>query len=345
MLSNVREALPAFALTLLLGVAVDLLGSRLIGALTRTRGWRTAEVTVNSLRGLPTLLGLILGVSLGAARLDLDPRTLATVTISLRAAAILVVTAKLAVLTGHLIRRLARREDAPLPSSTIFENVGRVLIWLLGSLIMLAALDVSITPLLAALGVGGLAMGLALQPTLENLFSGVQVLMSRQVEPGDFIRLETGEEGWVQDVTWRNTTIKMVSNNLIIVPNSIIGRSRIVNFTSADEQHGEVVPLGVAYDSDLEHVERVVREVATGVQREVDGAVKDHEPTVRFTAFGDFRIDMVAVLQVEQYKERLPARHEFLKRIHVRFAEEGIEIPYPRRTVQLVGDVRGEPDG
>lgn len=321
-----REALPIFVLTALLGIAIDLFRSRVFTSFARARGWRIAEVTADSLRGLPTLLFLIMGASLSAARLDLYPRTFATVTILLRAATVLVVTAKLAVLAGHLIGHLMRREATPLPSSSIFVNVGRILIWLLGSFAMLAVLDVSITPLLTAVGIGGLAISLALQPTLENLISGIQVLLSRQVKPGDFVRLDTGEEGSVQDVTWRNTTIKMSSNNLIIVPNSVISKSRIVNFTSGDEQHGEVVPLSVAYDSDLERVERVVREVATSVQREVDGAVEDHDPAVRFTAFGQSRIDMIAVLHVKRYQERIAVRHEFLKRIHARFAEEGIEI-------------------
>jgi small-conductance mechanosensitive channel len=335
--SNLSAALPILALTLLIGITADLVRSRILVPLAQNRGWRTIETTLKSLRGLTTMLAVIAGIGLASARFNLEPRTLANLNTALRAAAILVVTAKLATLTGHLTRLFTSREDAPLPSSTIFVNLGRGLMWLLGILILLAALDFSITPLLTALGVGGLAVGLALQPTLENLFSGVQVLMSRQIEPGDFVRLETGEEGWIEDVTWRNTTIKMVSNDLVIVPNATIGKSRIVNFTSADEQHSVVVELNVAYGSDLDQVERTVLEVAASVQREVDGATRAWDPLVRFTGFGDSSIGLIAVLRVTQYTDRFPVRHEFIKRINTQFIAEGIEIPFPQRTVHLAG--------
>jgi len=330
---NLAAALPLLAFVVLLGLAIDLIGSKLLVGIARRRGWRVAEVSIASLKGLPVLLAFALAVALFAQRLELDERTLATVISAAKAASIVIVTAKIARMTGHLIKLFTKREDTVLSSSTIFVNLGRVTVWLLGSLIVLATLDISITPLLTALGVAGLAVGLALQPTLENLFSGVQVLMSRQVEIGDFVRLETGEEGWIQDVTWRNTTIRTVSNDLVIAPNAAIGRSLIVNFTSDDEEHGLVVPLGVSYDSDLAHVERVVHEVAAQIQREAEDAVAGHDPSVRFTAFSDTRIDLIAVLRINHYSNRFKVRHEFLKRVHARFAEEGIEIPHLRQTL------------
>jgi small-conductance mechanosensitive channel len=127
----------------------------------------------------------------------------------------------------------------------------------------------------------------------------------------------------------------MVSNDLVIVPNATIAKSRIINFTSADEQHGVIVPLSVAYGSELDHVERVVREVAADIQTHAEGAVRDHEPPVRFTEFADSSVPIIAVLRVEQYSERFAVRHEFLKLIYTRFAEENIEIPFPQRTVHL----------
>ncbi|MDO9108576.1 MAG: mechanosensitive ion channel family protein, partial [Coriobacteriia bacterium] len=249
--------------------------------------------------------------------------------------AILAVTAKLAILAGRIVRIVTSRQDNPLPSSSIFVNLARGTIWVIGLLILLAALQVSIAPLVTALGVGGLAIGLALQPTLENLFGGVQVLMSRQIDAGDFIRLESGEEGWVRDVTWRNTTIQMVSNDLVIVPNALIAKSRIMNFTSLDEQHIVIVPVGVAFDSDLEHVEHVTAAVAAATQREIEGAVIDWEPPVRFYEFGDSAVRLRVVLRVERYDMRFPVLHAFIKRLHAAYAEENIEIPYPQTTVHM----------
>ena len=325
--------LPTLIVILVAGVAIDLVRSRLVARVARSRGWKAAEVSANALSGLPTLLAITLVVAMALERLGLDSRTLQVVLSLLKALVVLIVTAKLAILAGALIRLFTRREDTPISSSSIFVNLGRVVVWTLGLLTMLAALDVSITPLLTALGVAGLAVGLALQPTLENLFSGVQVLASRQVEIGDFVRLQTGEEGWIQDVTWRNTTLRTVSNDLVIAPNAAIGRSLVVNFTSHDEEHSIAIPLGVAYDADLTLADQVVREVALETQREAEHAIRDHEPSVHFTAFTDTRIDMIAVLRTDHYTNRFKVRSYFIKRLHERFAEEGLEIPHVRHAV------------
>lgn len=305
-----------------------------------------AQTTKHQMRGavarfvhwLPTLVALLLGVKFALPGLELPAHVALFVANASQVVLILAVTAKLAVLAGRLVRIATSREDAALPSSTIFVNLARGAVWVVGVLVLLAALDVSIAPLITALGVGGLAIGLALQPTLENLFGGIQVLMSRQVEPGDFIRLETGEEGWVRDVTWRNTTIEMLSNDLVIVPNALIAKSRVVNYTSLDEQHSVTVPVSVAYDSDLDHVEAVTLAAATSAQREIDGAVRDWVPAIRFYEFGDSAIRLRVVLRVERYDVRFAVLSEFIKRLHAAYQQAGIAIPYPQHTVHLVNE-------
>lgn len=341
MVTYAQEGLPVLAFVLAIGVAAEFIRAQIGVRLALARGWNATEVVATSLRGLPTILALIVGIGLAAARVDLEPRTMDTLAAVLRALAVLAVTAKAALLGGRLVRHMTSREDVPLPSSTIFVNLTLAITWILGALIMLAALDISITPLLTALGVGGLAVGLALQPTLENLFSGVQVLMSRQIEPGDFVQLESGEQGWVEDVTWRNTTIKLFSNDLVIVPNTTIAKSRIVNFTTTDAEHVTWVDIGVAYGSDLEEVERITVETARELQQDGTGSVPDYEPLFRFTDFGDSAIGLTVSLRSESIIDRWVLRHEFIKCIHKRYAEAGIEIPFPQRTVHLEGHPSG----
>lgn len=333
---NSGEVIAALLTATAIGFVFDTLIYRVWVAWARKRPRGISLSIARAVHWLPTVTALSVGLYVAGRQLELPPTGLATLGAAIRILLIGTVTLKLGALAGRLVRIYTSREDTVLPSSTIFVNLTRAAVWSIGVLVMLAALDVSITPFLTALGVGGLAVGLALQPTLENLFAGVQVLMSRQIEPGDFVRLESGEEGWVEDVTWRNTTIKMLSNDLMIVPNATVGRSRITNFTSMDEQHGIIVNLGVAYDSDLDLVERVTLEVARDVQANVPDAVPDFEPTVRFCGFGDSAMELRAVLRVTQYSERFPVQHEFIKRLHARYAAEGIEIPFPQRTVHLV---------
>lgn len=332
------DAVVTVILTTAAGFVADFALYRIWISRARTSKHQFSGAFARAIHWLPTLGALLIGIRLATPGLDLVVDTARLVATTSQVVAILAVTAKAAVLAGRLVRIFTSREDTHLPSSTIFVNLARGTVWVVGILVLLAALQLSIAPLIGALGIGGLAIGLALQPTLENLFGGIQVLMSRQVEPGDFIRLETGEEGSVRDITWRNTTIEMLSNDLVIVPNSVIAKSRVINFTSLDEQHSVIVPVGVAYGSDLDHVETVTREVARTAQREIEGAVPDWDPPVRFYEFGDHAIRLRVVLRVTRYEVRFPVQSEFIKRLHVAYRDSGIEIPFPQHTVHLTGD-------
>ena len=319
----------------IVGFVIDTVLFRVLSSRSERLHRRIGREIARALHGFPTAIAVIIGIKIGITKTDLDPSALNTANNGLIIASIFIATAFTARLAGRLIRVYTTKDDAILPSSSIFVNLARGLIWVIGGLTLMASLGISIAPLITALGVGGLAVGLALQPTLANLFAGIQVLLSHQIEPGDFVRLESGQEGWVHDVTWRNTTIKMFSNDLIIVPNSKIGQSLLTNFTSLDEQHSVYVTIGVAYDSDLEHVERVTLEVAREVTRDEDGGVTEFEPILRYKEFGSSSIDFTLIMRVHQYSDRFVIRHEFIKDLHKRYAEEGIEIPFPIRTVYM----------
>ena len=191
-------------------------------------------------------------------------------------------------------------------SATIFVNITRVVVLAMGFLVVLQTLGISIAPLLTALGVGGLAVALALQDTLANLFAGVHILASKTIQPGDYIRLSSGEEGYVVDINWRNTTVRQLSNNLVIIPNAQLAGTNMTNFNRPEQQMTLLVQVGVGYDSDLDHVERVTTEVVAEVMTEIAGAVPDHEPAVRFHTFGDSRISFTVILGVGRVQRPVP---------------------------------------
>ena len=176
----------------------------------------------------------------------------------------------------------------------------------MGFLVVLQTLGVSIAPLLTALGVGGLAVALALQDTLANLFAGVHILASKTVQPGDYIRLSSGEEGYVVDINWRNTAVRQLSNNLVIIPNAQLAGTNMTNFTRPEQQMSILVQVGVGYDSDLDHVERVTIEVVAEVMTEINGGVPDHEPAVRFHTFGDSSIGFTVILGRRRVQRPVP---------------------------------------
>jgi len=236
---------------------------------------------------------------------------------------------------GEFVVSYTSKYSETLPSTSIFKKVTRLAILIIGFLIILQTLGISISPLLTALGVGGLAVALALQDTLSNLFAGIHILVSKQVRPGDFIKLETGEEGYVVDISWRNTTIRMLPNNLVVIPNSKLASSIVTNYYMPEKMLSVLVSVGVSYDSDLEKVEKVVIEVAKEVMQTVPGGVPEYEPFVRYSSFGDFSINFSVIMRAKEYTDQFLIKHEFIKRLHKRFKKEGIEIPFPITTVYL----------
>lgn len=212
-------------------------------------------------------------------------------------------------------------------------NLVRVGVIAMGALLLLANLDVQITPILTALGVGSLAVALALQDTLSNLFAGMHIVASRMLEVGDYIRLDSGQEGFVVDVGWRFTRLREAPDNEIVIPNAKLSQAIVVNYQKPAPEGNVIVPMGVAYGSDLAKVEKVTLEVASEVQRAA--GVAAFQPAVRFQAFGDSAIQFAVVLRTRSFPERAALVHEFVKRVHERYRQEGIEIPFPQRVVTM----------
>ncbi|MHC5257924.1 mechanosensitive ion channel family protein [Streptomyces sp. UC4497] len=332
---------------ILAGVA--LLGGLLAGLLLRTllrwlgvragqTRWSGDDVIVDALRTLVPWAAFAAGAAVAAEVLPLTPRTGRNVNMALTALLIVVATLTAARVITGLVRSVAQSRAAVAGSATIFVNITRVVVLAMGFLVVLQTLGISIAPLLTALGVGGLAVALALQDTLANLFAGVHILASKTIQPGDYIRLSSGEEGYVVDINWRNTVVRSLSNNLVIIPNTQLSGTNMTNFSRPEQEMTLTVLAGVGYDVDLEVVERVTVEVVTEVMKEIEGAVPEHEPLVRFHTFGDSRISFNVILGVGEFSDQYRIKHEFIKRLHARFRAEGISIPSPARTVALTAN-------
>jgi small-conductance mechanosensitive channel len=297
--------------------------------------WSGDEVIVAALRVVVPAAAIAGGVAVAAAALPLTAGYQRNTNQVLTVLLIFVVTVAAARLVAGLMRTVTQSRPGVAGSATIFVNITRILVLAIGFLVVLQTLGVSIAPLLTALGVGGLAVALALQDTLANLFAGIHILASKTVQPGDYIRLSSGEEGYVEDINWRQTTVRALSNNLVVIPNGELAKSNMTNFMRPEQQLTILVQVGVGYDSDLEQVEQVTIEVVAEVMTEITGAVPDHEPLVRFHTFGDSRIGFTVILGVGEFSDQFRIKHEFIKRLHKRYREEGIRIPAPTRTVAL----------
>ncbi|MBU0671485.1 MAG: mechanosensitive ion channel family protein [Candidatus Margulisbacteria bacterium] len=216
-----------------------------------------------------------------------------------------------------------------------FARISNIIVWAFGLLMLMDIFGISITPVLASLGIAGLAIGLAMQDTLSNFFAGIYVLLNQPVRVGDYIELENGLKGYVQSIGWRETRIRMLQNNTVIVPNSKLSQSIVTNYYLPQKEMACLVQVGVSYNSDLEKVEQVTIEVGKQVLEKVSGGVKTFDPFIRYHTFNDFSINFTVILRVSEFVDQYLLTHEFIKALHKRYNQEGIVIPFPIRTVEM----------
>lgn len=232
-----------------------------------------------------------------------------------------------------LVGGYSERSETIKTSRSIIQVITRGVILSLGLLMLLGTMGVSITPLIASLGLSSLAVALALQPTLENVFSGVQLVIDKPIRVGDFIELESGEQGFVDKIGWRSTWIRMLQNNTVIMPNSEMAKSKIINYFYPERELSVPVDVGVHYSSDLERVEKVTLEVAREILISHEWGVDDYNTFVVYTTFDSSSINFTVMLRAKEYFNRFWVKSAFIKALHKRYAEEGIVIPYPIRAI------------
>ncbi|MDJ0694939.1 mechanosensitive ion channel family protein [Mastigocoleus sp. MO_188.B34] len=236
-------------------------------------------------------------------------------------------------LTSGFVNLFIKRKEGI--SASLISNFAKTTVLVLGTLIILQTIGIEISAIVTTLGIGGLAVGLALQDTLANLFSGFYLILSKQVKTGDYIKLQDSQEGYITDITWRTTTIKSLSNNVVIIPNSQLGSAIFTNYHLPIKQLMVTMDVGVSYSSDLEKVEKITVEVATEVMREISPDITEREPFILFHTFNDFSIDYKVHIPVSEFLSQREAKHLFVKKLHKRYLQEGINIPFPIRDVNL----------
>ncbi len=326
------------ALTLIIagflgGLVVERIVLWRLKKLAKRTKWRFDDLATQVTHGMAILFGGLLGIRAAIPYLPLSP---ALSDIIAKIILVMILLALTIVAARFLSGVVTYYASSAVPATTsIFKNLINIIVLILGILVIFQTLGINITPVVTALGIGGLAVALALQDTLANLFAGLHILAVKQINPGDYVKLESAEEGYITDIGWRNTTIRMLRNNLIIVPNTKIASSIITNYFLPEKQMSVLIEVGVSYDSDLEKVERVTIEVARNIMREISGGVTEFEPFIRYHTFDDFSINFSVILRSSEFVDQYLIKHEFIKKLHERYQQEGIEIPFPIRTVHM----------
>jgi small-conductance mechanosensitive channel len=276
---------------------------------------------------------LALGVAVGVmwapvgpvARLWTDRTVGAIVTLS-------VCWALASFFTGLIALRATPGQEVP-PVNSLIQSLIRVVVMIVGLVLILGQLGVAIAPLLTALGVSSLAVALALQPTLTNLFAGLSMLLSNRIRVGDYVELESGQAGVVTDIGWRSTLLEELAGNTFVIPNSKFAEMVLKNYNLPVSENALSVEVRLAPSVDLEQAERVAREVAKDVQRTVSGAIHDFEPGVVYKGLGDTGVLLGIVLRVRDYRDRGAVTSELIKRLYRRYGELGVELSVAPRHV------------
>jgi len=221
---------------------------------------------------------------------------------------------------------------------TIIQNLNKIInsvIYVLGLLLVLTAFHVEVTPLIASLGIGGLAVALALQSTLSNYLAGLYITSDRSVVLGDILQLDNGLQGHVEKIGWRSTQIRTFTNDLVILPNSKLADMALTNYNQPEAETGVKIACGVGYDSDLKRVEEVSLDEARKVLERLPGGKLEPAPFMRFKKFGDSNIDFEVTLHVKSFPAKELVVHEYIKALHERYKKEGIDIAYPSRSIYM----------
>jgi small-conductance mechanosensitive channel len=299
------------------------------------------DLLVASVRIPSLLLIFALTVYLGITVAGLPERYAPAAAKGVSLSIILTITMALANVSDRLLAYLLRKVELPISTTSLLLAVVRAVVYVIGILVMLNFLGISITPIITALGVGGLAMALALQDTLSNLFAGIHIMAEQTIRVGDYIRLETGQEGFVEDISWRTTRVRMLPNNMVIVPNNKLSQSVITNYHLPQRTMVLQVPVSVSYDADPAKVEAALLEEAAAAAAELPALLAEPRPAVQFRpGFGESSLTFTLLCHIRDAAEQGPVLSGLNRRILLRFRREGIEFPFPTRTV-LLRDERG----
>ena len=311
--------------------------------------WKTA--LVRGLKGAPVLIVVSLYLSFVTKMMSMPEPVEHLLTYVFFVILIITVMQVISRTATAILNNIIVARHENLSETSLLTDMVSWSIYFMGFIIILAECDISITPFITAMGVGGMAVALGMQETLASVFAGFTMIFAPQIRNNDFVRLSSGQEGRIVDIAWRYTTIENLEGNTIVVPNKQIASAVLTNYSVPAQDIKVKLQCGVAYDSDLDKVEQVVLEVAQKIQDDVtkdilvskgkiaeDESVTTADPGIFFHTFGDSAIEFSVTLNCKNFTHQYRMKHEFIKALTKRFREEGIEIPFPIVTVQQTKD-------
>lgn len=325
----VAQMLFALVLAALLRFAVF----PLLARASLRNSWPYDEIVIARLRGRVFAWTLLAALYMSFADMPWRTRSIVwgeRITATLLA---LSVTVTLMAIVSEIVGRAQAQAGG---GTTLLKYIVNSLLLMLGVGVALGFFGVSVFPALTALGVGGLAVALAFQDTLANVFAGVNLTAAGQIRIGDYVSLEGSVEGFVADIGWRTTTLRTLTDLLVFIPNKKLGEAVMTNFSRPDATMSIDITFRVPLDADPELVEAIVTDELIAARADLP-ALRPEPPAFRLRAIHDTGIDARAWVAITNFTDRFALQHALLKRVIARLRREGLALPLPQRVVHVRG--------
>jgi small-conductance mechanosensitive channel len=314
------------AISVTIGVLLELFLRVKLKNIVTKNNWVRGGQILKAFRGITFVIFLGIGIDIFVNNLPIDDSLGKYISRSLTVMLILATTVLVSRIAVAYISYDADKDKREFQGTSIITNIIRIIIFCIGVVAILHTVGISITPMLTALGVGGLAVALALQDTLSNLFAGIFLIASHKLRIGDYIKLQSNEEGFVEDISWRTTTIRETSDTIVVVPNSKLSTAIFKNYYLPDKEMSFGVQLAISYNNDMHLVEKICIEAALRIVEQLPNCVKTQVPSVRFTTFTDVKLQFSVGFRITEANNKGIVRHEFIKEVMKAFRENGVQV-------------------
>ncbi len=321
----------------ILSELVVLVSTRLILQLTRKTKTEIDDLIVKKAHKPISFCLLLIGIRLALLPLGIKETFLKPISNLIYSIMIIVVVYIVIVIFDLIIdkfvKELAEKTESKLDDQLIpvFHRISGIFISVIGLLFILPVWGIQIGPLLTSLGIAGVAVAFALQNTLGNIFGGMSLILDKNITVGDRIKVDSDVVGTVTDVGLRSTKIKTQDNELIIIPNGKLADSKITNFMLPDSNLRVSFNFSVGYDSDIPKV----KELVLNALKKVDFVLSEPKPNILLLEIGDFALNFRVFFWINHFDLKIDATAVATEEIYNALRKEGIEIPYPTKTVYM----------
>jgi small-conductance mechanosensitive channel len=232
-----------------------------------------------------------------------------------------------------VLEAAGKRRERLLPATRVTSRIISVVVFTTAFLMILQQFGIAITPVIAGLGIAGLAAALALQDTLGNFFAGLSIQTGQALQPGHYVKLENEKlDGYVETVGWRTTSIRTLGGNTIVIPNSVLAEDVVTDYYLPSKDMSVVMTFRTGLEADPKKViDILVEEAKAAYKAEPQRFDAGKEPFAQFSGLDEYSMTFSLILRIPEYVQQWGAQHAVWLRVIERFRKEGIRIPYPTR--------------